>query len=401
MDCRKLAIVVGLILTRHVWSAEPKEIAPDVVAVAKGNNEFAADLYAHLAAEESSNLFFSPYSISTVLAMTCAGARGETAEQIVKVLHFPLPQPELHPAFAKLRTDLTPSGKVPAFQLRMANRLWGQKGSQILPDFLKDTKEHYGAEIGLVNFRTAEPTRMFINSWVEKQTDRQITDLITPGMINANTRFLLTNAIYFKGTWLNIFNRRATFEAPFQTSGTQRVAVPMMYQKSFFRYVEFETLQILELPYSGSTLSMLILLPRKIDGLNDLQKLLTNENLQRWTAGLKTREAHVYLPRFRLESEFTLEDALGKLGMPLPFSKNANLSGISSKEQLFISHVVHKAFVEVNEEGTRAAAATGGGGLFGRSEPIEFRADHPFVFLIRDNRTQCILFLGHVLNPLE
>jgi serpin B len=401
MDSRKLAIVVVLIFARHVWSAEPKEITPDVVAVAKGNNEFAAELYAHLAAEESSNLFFSPYSISTVLAMTCAGARGETAEQMFKVLHFPLPQPKLHPAFAKLRAQLTPSGKVPAFQLRTANRLWGQKGAHILPDFLKETKEHYGAEIGLANFRTPEPTRMFINSWVEKQTDRRITDLVTPGMLNADTRFLLTNAIYFKAGWLSIFNRRATSGSPFQTSGTERVTVPMMYQKSYFRYVETETLQILELPYSGSTLSMLILLPRKVDGLNDLQKLLTNENLQRWTAGLKGREVHVHLPRFRMVSEFTLEDALGKLGMPLAFSKNADFSGISNNEQLIISHVVHKAFVEVNEEGAEAAAATGGGGVFGRSEPIAFRADHPFVFLIRDDRTQCILFLGHVLNPLR
>src|SRR6185295_10729989 len=361
MNCKKLALVLVLVLTLPAWSVEPIriEITDDVKAVAKGGNEFATDLYARLRSDKSSNLFFSPYSISTALAMTYAGAEGPTEVQIAKVLHFPVPEPKLHPAFNTLRKSLVVSNKTPGFQLRAANRLWGQKGFHFLPEFLQVTNDNYGAELGLLDFKQSEVARKTINSWIEEQTDRKIQDLIAPGVLTADTRLVLTNAIYFKGRWTHEFSKSATTDAPFHTSDSQRITVPMMHQTHRLRYGASDNLQLLELPYVGDgRLSMLILLPNKIDGLTDLEKRLTNENLQKWSAGLKSREVKVHLPRFKMTSEFSLGDLLASMGMPLAFSDKADFSRMSTEEQLFISAVIHKAFVDVNEEGTEAAAAT-------------------------------------------
>ena len=404
MNCKKLATVVILIFTRYACSAEPTEIPVDVVAVAKSGNEFATDLYARLASEKSANLFFSPYSISTALAMTYAGAKGQTEVQMAKVLHFPVPQAELHPALHKLNALLNSTEKTPGFEFRIANRLWGQKGFQFLPEFVQVTKSNYGAELGLLDFKKSDAARQTINSWIETQTDRKIQDLIAPGVLDDKTRLVLTNAIYFKARWRREFNDRATTDAPFHATGSQQVMVPMMYQSNRFRYGESENVQVLELPYDdGGKVSMLILLPKKIVGLGELEQRLTNEDLRMWSSGLKSRDVNVHLPKFKMTSEFDLGDVLKKMGMPLAFSDGADFSGMSTGMQLFISAVIHKAFVELNEEGTEAAAATAirveATSLTIPQTPVEFRADHPFVFLIRDNGTQSVLFLGRLVNP--
>lgn len=406
MNCLKLAIVFVLFFARTAWSVEPvsMEITNDVLAIAKGGNEFATDLYARLGSDKSKNFFFSPYSISTALAMTYAGAAGSTEDQMAKVLHFSVPGAKLHPAFNSQRRNLTSDDKTPGFQLRVANRLWGQQGFHFLPEFLQVTNANYGANLGLVDFKQTESARMSINSWVEEQTENKIQNLLAPGVLSASTRLVLTNAIYFKARWMHEFSKSATTDAPFHLSNSQQITVPTMKQTGHHRYTAFGEGQILELPYIGSSdISMMILLPKINVGLVTLEKRLTNENLQKWSAGLQSRLVKVHLPKFKISSQFSLKDVLESMGMSLAFSGNADFSKMSTQEQLFISAVIHKAFVDVNEEGTEAAAATAvamvGAGVPRPEEPVEFRADHPFVFLIQDNRTQSILFLGRVSNP--
>jgi serpin B len=406
MNRLKLAAVLILVLAQPAWSVEPvaMQITDDVKAVAKGNNEFATDLYARLRSDQPTNLFFSPYSISTALAMTSAGANGQTEAQMAKVLHFAVPEAKLDPAFRTLRKLLVSSDKTSGIQLRVANRLWGQEGFHFLPGFLQVTKADYGADLGLLDFKQPEAARKTINSWIEQQTDNKIEDLLAPGVLSTDTRLVLTNAIYFKGQWTNEFEKRATTDAPFHTSASQQITVPMMHQTHLLHYGATDKMQVLSLPYGQSgSLSMLVLLPKKTEGLSDLEKTLTGENLEKWSAGLRPRRVNVFLPKFKLTSEFSLGDVLGSMGMALAFSDMADFSRMSTQEQLFISAVIHKAFVDVNEEGTEAAAATGiemrPTAIRLTEEPVEFRADHPFVFLIRDNRTQSILFLGRIVNP--
>jgi serpin B len=372
----------------------------DVSAVVEGNNQFALDLYAKLRGEKADNLFFSPYSISTALAMTYAGARGQTEKEMAQVLHFQVPQDRLPSAFASLMAKLRSEKE--GNQLRIANRLWGQQGYQFLPEFLRVTREEYKAELALQDFVTkAEEARKTINAWVEKQTEEKIKDLIPPGVLNQLTRLVLTNAIYFKGKWASQFDKKATGEAPFKLTPTKTASVPMMHRKDKFKYGTVDDAQILELPYVGDELSMLMVLPQAVDGLAELEKRLTPANLGKWLSARRKQEVNVYLPRFTMTSQFQMNEVLKSMGMPSAFAPDAaDFSGMDGKRDLFISAVIHKAYVDVNEEGTEAAAATGVVmGITSVQITPEFRADHPFVFLIRDNRTGAILFVGRVANP--
>ena len=372
-------------------------------AIAEDNNRFGLDLYARLRAGRSDNLFFSPGSLTTALAMTYAGARGQTAEQMAQILHFTLPQEKLHPAFSDLRRLSNADGKGQGYRLIVANRLWGQQGFHFLPGFLTVTREHYGAEMAQVDFaRQTEQARQRINAWVEEQTQAKIQDLIPPGVLGPMTRLVLTNAIYFKGDWDEPFRKELTQVAPFHISPSQKTDVPLMYQQDVFRYWAGDGLKALELPYGKGDLAMLVLLPDEIEGLSDLEARLTADSLSRWQSGLRKQEVRVYLPRFTLTSQFQLAKVLKAMGMTRVFTPGeADLSGMSSEQELFVSAVIHKAYVDVNEEGTEAAAATV---VEAKSEesiegPAMFRADHPFVFLILDNRTGSVLFLGRLINP--
>jgi serpin B len=335
--------------------------------------------------------------------MTYAGAEGQTEKEIATVLEFKLPEDQVHPAFASLMVTLNSPTK-DAYELRVANRLWGQKGYGFLPQFLATTRKQYGAELAQVDYvNNSDQARHEINLWVEEQTNDKIKDLIPSGALNELTRLVLTNAIYFKGKWEHQFDKKQTKDAPFTTATGEKVGAPLMFQKERFKYGESQDLQLLEMPYKGDDLSMLILLPKKVDGLPALEKELSVANLEKWSAGMRSRKVLAFVPRFQLTEQFELSSMLSALGMPSAFdSRKANFSGMNGQRNLFITAAIHKAFVDVNEEGTEAAAATA---ILIQATSAQitptFRADHPFVFLIRDNQTGSILFLGRVTNPEE
>ncbi len=373
-------------------------------AVVQANNSFALEFYGQ-AAKQTGSLFFSPYSISTALAMTYAGARGETARQMASVLHLGPARDELHQALSNLMGVLNAPGK--PYQLSVANALWAQIGYEFRPEYLAVTNRYYGAglrEVDYVPEDRREETRQTINKWVEAKTNDKIKELIKRGMLTEFTRLVLTNAIYFKGTWQVQFKPSATRTAPFFVSEQEKVDVPLMHQVARFRYGEpDDELQILEMPYSGGDLSMVVLLPTPGRSLAELERRLSSAALQSWLNGLRERDVEVFLPRFKLEKEFVLNQALQDLGMVDAFDENAaDFSGMTFGKDLYISSVVHKAFVEVNEEGTEAAAATAvimNGKSIALEEPPVFRADRPFVFLIRDARSGAVLFMGRLVDP--
>ena len=372
----------------------------DVEVIVGGNTAFAFDLYRKLR-EDEGNLFFSPYSISTALAMTYAGARGNTESQMAQTLHFSLDQEQLHPAFASLESRLKAVQERGNIKLAVAHSLWPQIDYAFLEGFISLVKENYGVLISPVNYAQTEAARKKINTWVEKKTEDKIKDLIPPGLIDALTTLVLVNAIYFKGNWARQFDPSLTKGATFWMRPAEGIEVPMMTQQQDFRYAESESVQVLELPYVGGDLSMFVVLPRKVDGLAELENALTAENLEKWTSDLWEREVFVALPVFKMSGKFMLGGTLASMGMTDAFGSNADFSGMDGSKSLFISEVIHQAFIEVNEEGTEVAAATAV--VMARSIPPPtptFRADHPFVFLIRDNNTASILFLGRVVNPL-
>jgi len=404
---KKQLILAGVSLALVVCLAHPSPaVEPDDAAgareaVARGNNGFALDLYARLRGEPG-NLFFSPFSIRTALAMTWAGARGNTAEQMKATLRFPDDQAALHAAVGALQRELNQPPEKDAWELSVANALWGQEGFRFLDDFLGLLKRNYGAGLRQVDFaRATEKARETINRWVEKETRDKIKDLIKPGVLAADTRLVLTNAIYFKGTWQHVFKEKRTKNQPFTLQNGNEAPVPMMTQTERFGYFESPALQALEMAYKGNRLSMIVLLPRKKDELPALEKTLDAKSLRGWIAGLRSRQVEVSLPKFTTTSAFGLADTLKAMGMTDAFGGKADFSGMTGKRDLFISAVIHKAFVDVNEKGTEAAAATGVVmALTAMPErPVIFRADHPFLFLIRDRRSGSILFMGRIMDP--
>ncbi len=389
---------------KEVAKAEekPAEARPaDVAALVKGDTAFALDLYRQLRKEKDAdkgNLFLSPYSISSALAMASAGARGDTLTEMETALHLPA-QDRLHPAFAALNRLTNGGGEKRGYELRTANALWGQKDLGFLPAFLKLTKDHYGAGLNEVNFAAdAEGARKTINAWVERETQDKIKELLKPGVVTVATQLVLTNAIYFKGDWAIAFNEKDTMDWPFVRGDGTKVNVPMMSQTSVLKHYFCEDFQALEMPYVGKDLAMLVLLPAKADGLPALEKGLTADRLGEIVGKLQAERVGVALPRFKTTTEFQLNETLAALGMKKAFA-DADFSGIDGRRDLAISAVVHKAFIEVNEKGTEAAAATGV--VFSVSKPPALQADHPFLFLIRDTRNGSVLFLGRINDPTK
>jgi serpin B len=378
----------------------------DLAALVRGNTTFGLDLYAQLRGSPG-NLFLSPFSLSTALAMTEAGARGETARQMADVLHFPFATSRVDAAFESLIKSLRPGAAKGnrGYQLHTANALWGQRGYHFLPEFLATVRGPFGATFEEVDFLAAtEDARRTINAWAEQETEGKIQDLIAPGVLDSSTRLVLTNAIYFKGTWTNPFKTEQTRDEDFHLAADRDVRVPMMHQTGRFAYFEDEAVQVLELPYAGGDLAMVVLLPKTVDGLAAFEKTLSAGSLAERLGKLEGREVAIALPRFKLTAGFELTGPLAKLGMTLPFSDRADFSGINGgKEPLRISAVIHKAYVDVNEVGTEAAAATAVGiratMVPVAQPPTPFRADHPFLFLIRDRRTGSLLFLGCLTQP--
>jgi serpin B len=376
--------------------------------IGQANNAFAMDLYAKLAAGEGGNLFFSPNSIETALTMTYAGARGDTAKQMAAVLHLPADSGTIHKDFGSFIEELNGTGtdndKARGYELSVANALWGQTGFDFLPDFVNVLKTDYGAGLHEVDFQhNSEEARQTINAWVEKETRDKITDLIGPGVLTHLTRLVLTNAIYFKGTWADKFDKKTTQDEPFHISAGEEKKAPTMHCTASYDYMEGDDFQALKLGYAGGELSMIVLLPRSIDGLPQLEKELTLAKLSDLLGRLDNQTVVVSIPRFKLAQEFELGPVLGSMGMEDAFDGAADFSGMTGKKDFVISDVIHKAFVEVNEEGTEAAAATA---VVMRTmavarpmPPVVFRADHPFLFLIEDEKSGAILFMGRVVKP--
>lgn len=371
----------------------------DLAALVEGNNAFAFDLYAALAKEEG-NLFLSPYSISSALGLAYAGARGRTAAEMEKTLHFGLPGARLHQAFSDLGRTFNARGK--SYRLSVANAMWAQAGMKIFPEYLAIADRCYEAGFKEVDYaRQTELARQTINRWVEEKTEKKIVELIKPQILDTLTRLVLTNAIYFKGQWESRFDPKQTSKAPFHLADGKEAEVQMMHRTGRFGYAESEEAQVLELPYSGGELAMVVVLPKPQTGLPALEASLGAASFQSMLAGMAPKQVEVFLPRFKLEKEFSLGETLQKMGMRDAFNMNrADFSGIS-EVFLYITHVLHKAFVEVNEEGTEAAAATAVvmGTKSAADRPAVFRADRPFFFALRDLRTGSILFMGRVADP--
>jgi len=400
-------------LAGEVKSDKERVASPNVgeaeqALLVEGNTAFAFDLYQALK-ETDGNLFYSPFSISLALAMTYAGARSETAEQMAAVLHFLLEQDSLHPAFNWLSAELATRGQGAqgkdgeGFRLNIVNAIWGQKDYEFLPAFLDVLAENYGAGLRTLDFiNAAEQARLTINDWVSDQTNERITNLIPPGAVTDLTRLVLTNAIYFNAAWEYPFEKQRTANGPFYLLNGGQVTVPMMRETESFGYTEGEDYQAVELPYDGDELSMVILLPAS-GNFEAFEAGLGAAQVEDIIASLQPARVALTMPEFKFVSEFSLNGALSQMGMQDAFSPDeADFSGMTGTEKLFISDVIHKAFVAVNEAGTEAAAAIAV--VVGTtSMPVEPTAevtlDHPFIFLIRDIQTGTILFVGRVLDP--
>jgi serpin B len=375
----------------------------DMQTLVDGNTAFALDVYQKIR-ETKGNHFFSPYSISTALAMTYGGARGETEKQMADVLHFSLDQTKLHATFSDLQNYFQKIQEESEFRLNIANALWIQKSYELLSEFLELNRKYYEANLFRVDFKKdPEGSRLKINDWVKKKTEEKIKDLLGEGIIDILTRLVLTNTIYFKAEWWRKFDPNKTEEKDFWMTEKIKTKVPMMTQKSFFSYWESTDLQVLEMNYEGANLSMIILLPRKIDGLSKLESELDIQSLKEWTANLRIEHVEVFIPKFQTTRSFNLNKILISLGMGDAFSDSADFSGIEPKKELKISDVVHKAFIDVDEAGTEAAAASAVVmGIKSAPPPKDlpqFIADHPFLYLIRDRQTGTILFMGRLAEP--
>ncbi|KAM9435868.1 leukocyte elastase inhibitor-like [Clarias gariepinus] len=378
-------------------------------SLCRANSNFALDLYRAVSEESpNGNLFISPLSISAALSMVYLGARGRTAEEMAKVLSFSS-VPDVHSNFKTLNSAIN-SPKA-SYILRLANRLYGEKTYNFLSEYVDSTQKLYQADMQTVDFiGSSEESRKLINKWVEEKTEGKIKDILQSGTIIAMTRLALVNAIFFKGKWKHVFDTRDTKEMPFKINQTEKKQVQMMYKEEEFpyNYIDEYKLQVLDLPYVEEELSMVVLLPEEsLDGSDPLQKLeseLTVNKLIEWTnPGRMDRSTDIilHLPKFKLEEQYSLKDILSKMGMSSLFQPGAaDLTGMSIQGDLFVSSVTHKAYVEVNEEGTEAAAATG---IIITTDCLRpekhFMADHPFLFFIRHNPTKSILFFGKFRGP--
>jgi serpin B len=374
--------------------------------VVNANNAFAGDLLRAIR-EDDGNLFFSPYSISVALAMTLEGARDDTAREMAETLQLPVGGAgDGHARLAEAlrpRKVQTDDGEADAYRLSIANALWAQSGYAFVPEFGAGLESRYAARFVPIDFRAAAEARQTINDWVAKETQDRIKDLLPEGVPTTDTRLVLTNAVYFKAAWQEPFQERATEDGEFTTGKGSKAKVRFMRRTDRFRYGESERAQVLEIPYVGGDMSMVVVLPKAKDGLADLE---TKEGIETWTGllqGASTKVA-LKLPKFTFTAPLDLTRTLQGMGMRRAFDpKAADFSGITREEPLFIGAVIHKAFVAVDEHGTEAAAATAvamrAGSAPRPEEPVPFVADHPFLFLVRHRPTGAVLFLGRVADP--
>jgi serpin B len=398
-------VAAGLFL--YPYSPDSPPAADDTGSTSEGiqevvdaNNQFAFELYSELdKTSQGKNVFYSPYSISSALAMTYEGAKGQTADEMKNVFHFP-ESSILRPNFAAIYNNINRHDK--EYELKTGNALWVQQDYPFLEDYLNTTEKYYAGKAANLDFvREKEKSRQIINSFIEEQTNNKIKDLIPKEFLNPFTRLVLTNAIYFKGTWQWEFDESDTRESDFKISLGNTVKVPMMYMKNDkaeFNYADLGELQILELPYKGDDISMLIILPNET--LKDVE--LSSDKLNEYKSQMQeTKLDGIYLPKFEFDTKYFLEDTLKAMGMPIAFSPAADFSGMTGRKDLYIAYVIHQAYVKVDEKGTEAAAATAVIMKTFVGPRKIFEADHPFIFIIQEKETGNILFMGKVVNPSE
>ena len=398
----KLAMLVLLASAAGLLAQEGTVNSKELSAVVNANNQFAFDFYRNLNAQEKGkNIFVSPYSISTALAMAFEGSSGNTRKQMVSVFHFNMTDAERQAGFSALM-EQTKAGPGKHYKLGVGNALWGQKGYHFEPAFTHAMDKYYGGGFNEVDFPDDKAGSIHkINTWVEDKTAGKIKDLILPDDITELTRLVITNAIYFKGDWASQFKKTATKEEAFNLGGGKTEQVPMMRQTGQFRFVREDGLAAIELPYAENDLSMIAILP---DG--DIEKMgesLSLDKLQQLRGEMRSQEVDLSLPRFKFETRYLMGNNLSAMGMPEAFAERlADFSGITGGKDLYISSVIHQAMIDVNEEGSEAAAATAVvmSAKSARFEmPETFRADRPFLFMIVHNSTGSILFMGRVSSP--
>lgn len=403
--CRVVVIALTISITSSfsAVTAGEKEQARQFDRVVAGNNEFAFDIYRKLAAP-GKNLFISPLSIVTAFSMVYTGSRGGTKQEIEKVFRYKVTGEDMARDWGALMTDMNSRAKSGKYRLDSANRIWTGKNILLEDAFTAAMKKYYDAGLKQVDFAgDPEGSRAAINKWVAKNTNDKITGLVPEGAVTRATSLVLTNAVYFLGTWEFPFVEKTTAKADFFVTPAKKVEVDMMNSFGHFKYYESEELQAVSLPYKtqgnkDDALSMTILLPKGRAGIAGLEKKLSPDSWKKLIAGLEKNEVYVYLPRFEVTSFASLAGTLRQMGIKTAFSPQADFSGIAPK--LGISDAFHKAYVKVNEKGTEAAAATtiimvtANGG-----KKYTFRADHPFLFMICDNRSGAIMFIGRVSDP--
>ncbi|MCK5832726.1 serpin family protein [bacterium] len=386
-------LVFALISVLNAGSKSPEKTDVIIIpSLIEGNNLFASEMYKQLATEEG-NIFFSPYSISSAMAMTYGGAKGNTAIEITSALNFYL-ENDIHPAFGNLQNQLQTTAKTSGIKLDIANALC-LTGGDVESSYKSLLEKYYFAEVFKGDLKK-------INSWVKDKTEDKIEKILDK--LDANSVCVILNAIYFKGTWNNSFKKEYTYDSEFYTSDESSVPVKLMYQNEQFKLVDMSNYRALELPYSENAMSMVILLPEEIGGLTKLEKKLDLKECLSKLDAEKPKDVKVYIPKFKLETSYSLIPAFQQLGMVDAFKPDvADFSGMGwPKGDLWISQIMHKAIVEVSEEGTEAAAATAvemvTKAVYHDTTPV-FRVDHPIIFIIRDNQTGSILFIGRLVEP--
>ena len=410
MQKRKIRFITILLLflaftlkTTYATKRTPMSCKAELKNIVNSNNSFALKLYTEISTKRKENVFISPFNVTQALALAFAGARGKTESEMLTALNFYLPQKNFHRDLSCLIRTLKKANR-DSSTLRIATALWLQRNFEILKTYASLVENFYGNILFQVDFSSSpEKAREMINKWVEKQTAGKIKELLTKGDVSYLTRLIITTAIYFRGLWKLKFDRNNTKEDKFFIAAEKTIRVPMMYQKNKFGYFENKKVQCLELPYSGDELSMIILLPRQINGILSIEKDLSLDSLNKWIVNIHKRKVKVYIPRFEMEERYELVPVLSDMGMITAFKKEADFSGITGKRDLYISNVIHQAFIKVDEEGTEATAATGvsfkATSMVPGKIPV-FKADHPFIFFILHRKTGAILFIGRIHSPL-
>ncbi len=385
-------VIISFTIIGQVFSQELQNTV-------NNNNKFSFELYTEIKTNPV-NIIYSPFSISTALAMTYTGAKNNTLEEMSNTLYFDKDFNVHNNNFSTLQKNIISENK--DVKINIANSLWAQQDYHFLDNFIEINKKYYNAGIQFTDFNgNIEQSRIKINNWVEKETNNKIKDLIKKKTLDNSTRLVLVNAIYFNGAWKSPFEKENNTEEIFYIFSKCETTATYMNKLITGKYYEDKLSRIVEIPYKNNIASMMIILPKKRYGIMDVEKAINEKKLNEYTEKFEYKKIQLSLPKFKFTSEFELSEQLSKMGMPNAFGSGADFSGMTGNKDLFIDKVIHKAFIEVNEKGTEAAAATAvtmrkTSATF---ETVKVKIDHPFIFIIKDNKTGSILFSGRVLNP--